>query len=210
MSFSLLYFNIVSVLSSVAVFIMGAVVYWNDRKSKICRFWFLSCLTASLWSLFFFLVINATSKDLSFVLRILMDTSAILIVYFWLKFVLLFINHKNTFLEFGVAFSTIVILLLNLSPWFIEDMTPKYLFNYYVEASWGYYLFALYFSVIAGIGLYLLLKQKNKVTENKSQTQNVFWGSLAGFVGGSSSFLLSFNIHPPIFLFYFHYCPIDL
>ena len=79
MSLSLLYFNIVSVLSSVAVFIIGAVVYWNDRKSKICRYWFLSCLTASLWSLFFFLVINATTKELSFVLRVLMDTAAILI-----------------------------------------------------------------------------------------------------------------------------------
>ena len=201
MSLSLLYFNIVSVLSSVAVFIIGAVVYWNDRKSKICRYWFLSCLTASLWSLFFFLVINATTKELSFVLRVLMDTAAILTVYFWLKFVLFFINYKNTWLEWGVALSTIFVLLLNLSPWFIEDMKPKYLFNYYVEASWGYYLFALYFIIIAGIGLYLLLKQKKEGIENRGQSQNVFWGSLAGFVGGSSSFLLSFNIQFPPYLF---------
>jgi signal transduction histidine kinase len=202
MNIANIYFNIVSLLGSLAVFIIGTVVFYGDRKNKTSKLWFFSCVFAALWSLFFFLIINSSSKEVSSLLRVFMDASAILIMYYWLRFVVSFLGTNNKKILRGALICTLVILVLNMTPWFAKDMVPKYIFRYYVEASWGYYLFALYFMAIATMGLSLLYKEKNTSNGVRyTQIRSVLNGSLVGMIGGGSSFLLSFNLPIPPYLF---------
>jgi len=202
MEFAKLYFNIVPLLAALAVIVIGVVVFVGDRKNKVTRLWFMTCFFAATWSAFFFFVINASTKEASMILRIFLDASAILVMYFWLRFVLAFLNIRNRKISYSMLIGTTALLFFNMSPWFINDMVPKYIFDYYVNAGIGYYFFVLYFVVIALTGLFLLYTNGRVAGGAKSQQiKNIFRGSLVGFVGSSGAFLLSFNIPFPPFLF---------
>ena len=202
MSLIALYFNIVSLFVAFAQLIIGGIIYSADNKNPVTRYWFIACVFASLWSFSFFLIINASSREISLLVRVFMDASAILLLYFWLRFVLVFLNNKNKFIHYFSLSCVVALLILNSSPWFITDMVPKYIFNYYVNASYGYYLFACYCLVTGFTGLYLLFKNSfTSSTIQNAQTRNIFYGSFLAIVGGSSSFLLAFNIPVPPYFF---------
>lgn len=180
MEFAKLYFNIVPLLATLAVVVIGIVVLINDRNDKVTRFWFLTCLSAALWSAFFFLTNNASSREIGLIMRIVMDSFGILVVYFWLKFIITFLNQEAAlkWLIRLVATTTVLMLIFNTTHWFVKDVVPKYVFNYYVEANFGYYIFAFYFTTIAIIGLLLLTKASKTADNNRSkQIRNIFWGS---------------------------------
>lgn len=198
-----IYFDIVPLIVAMAVMLIGAIVYTGDRRNPVGASWFLACIFGSLWSLLFFLVINSSSEYFSSVLRIFLDSSAILVMFFWLRFVIIFLNINNKTIHLLAIVSTCLMLVLNLVPGFVKGMVPKYIFNYYVEAGWGYYVFILYFIGISMLGMVLLYLHTRHVSDlsRLKQIRNIFRGSLVGLVGGGSSFLLSFNIPIPPYLF---------
>lgn len=201
MDLAKLYFNIASLAGFFTVLGIGIIVYIKN-KSTINKFWFLSCISAAFWSLFFFLIINATDKQVSFILRFFLDVFVILVVLFWFNFVSSFLGVRSRPISWSIIVATIGMIFANSSSWFAVDMVPKYVFNYYVEAGEGYYLFALYFFVIVVYGLYLLIKSYKKSTGVKAtQIKHIIFGSTIGFIGGGSAFLLSFNIPFPPHLF---------
>ncbi|MDE2041053.1 MAG: hypothetical protein KGI59_01540 [Patescibacteria group bacterium] len=206
-SIATIYFNVVPLLVAFTVMAIGALVYTGDKTNKVDKAWLWSCIFASLWSLFFFLVINSSSESESLTLRVYMDTSAILVMFFWFRFVIVFLEIKSLYwIRFSFMLTTIL-LILNISPGFVRGMTPKFVFNYYVDAGWGYYLFSVYFVLLALCGLTLLLVHNQKSRGIRSvQIKNVFVGSLVGMIGGGSSFLLSFNIPVPPYLFILFAC----
>ena len=202
MNISNIYFNIVSLVTALAVLVVGLVIYIGNRKSQVSKYWFLSSVCAALWSGFFFLMINSGSKQSAMIIRALLDTSAILIMYFWLRFVIVFLGISAKRIITFVSVGTFILMALNVSPWFIRDVIPKYVFKYYVDAGPGYYLFALYFLVLATTGVILLIrKTKNADLIRTTQIRNIVIGSVAGFIGAGSVFLLSFNIYFPPFPF---------
>ena len=198
-----IYFNFVPLIVALAVMLIGAFVYVGNKKNPIGKSWLLTCIFGSLWSLFFFLIINASTREISFILRVFMDSSTILVMYFWFRFILTFLDIKNYYISKTSTIITCAILVLNLMPGFVNDMVPKYIFNYYVDAGWGYYILTLYFTVISFTGLFLLHINGRYVTDDYKlkQIKNIFRGSLVGLIGGGSAFLLSFNIPFPPYLF---------
>ena len=202
MTLANVYFNIVPLIVAMAVPLIGAMVYVGNRKNIVGKAWFFSCIFASAWSIFFFLIINSSSRGESLILRIFLDASAILVMFFWFRFVVIFLEIKDKRIMQYALVITAFMLLLNLSPGFIKDMVPKYIFSYYVDAGWGYYVFALYFLLLASAGLAFLYNIGHRSEGIKAiQIKNVFWSSLVGMVGGGSAFLLSFNIPFPPYLF---------
>lgn len=190
-----LYFNVVSLLGFFTVSIVGIIAYLRRDKKSENKFWFLLCMSASFWSLFFFLIINSPTKELSLLLRIFLDTFVILVVLFWLRFVFAFLDiRKDKFFNY-VALSAFAMFLLNMSPNFIKDMVPQNGFNYYVEAGFGYYVYSAYFLFFISYGFILLFQAQSKTTGVKSnQIKYVILASILGFIGASSAFLLSFGV----------------
>ncbi|PIR43215.1 hypothetical protein COV24_03840, partial [candidate division WWE3 bacterium CG10_big_fil_rev_8_21_14_0_10_32_10] len=199
-----LYFNASSLVGFFTVFFVGIVIYARRGKSKINRNWFLISIFASIWSLFFFFIINSSNKSLSIFLRILMDLCGILVVLFWYKFVTIFVKKVkvNNFLNLIVILFTIFMVGLNASPWMIRDMVPKFGFNYYVQADIGYYIFAVYFTGLILIGSYLLLGEyKRSSGVRAEQIKYILFSVLMAFLGGGSTFLLSLGIQIPPYTF---------
>src|SRR3989338_3127256 len=202
MNLANIYFQVVPPLVSLGVAMIGVVVFIGDRKSKITLLWFLSCLFASLWSISFFFVINAPSKGVSEILIAILHGSAVLVLHFWLRFILNFLDVNNKLLLRYASVGTVVMLALNISPWFIKDMVAISVFEYYVVPDWGYYIFSLYFTTVAITGLTLLTKTVHTASGIRSnQIKSIFVGSIMGFIGGGSTFLLSFGIPFPPYLF---------
>ena len=127
MTLANVYFNIVPLIVAMAVPLIGAMVYVGNRKNIVGKAWFFSCIFASAWSIFFFLIINSSSRGESLILRIFLDASAILVMFFWFRFVVIFLEIKDKRIMQYALVITAFMLLLNLSPGFIKDMVPKYI-----------------------------------------------------------------------------------
>lgn len=197
-----MYFDFVSLFGFVMVLSIGVAVYLSREKESINKYWFLLCASTSLWSLFFFLTINAPNKEASIMLRVFLDTFVIFICLFWLKFVHAFLNIRKNKLVILATLTSFAIFISNLTVWAVKDMIPKNGFRYYVEAGPGYYAFALFFSSIMFYGLFLLLRAQFQADSARAkQCRYVILASTLGVIGGGSAFLLSFNIHFPPYPF---------
>lgn len=196
------YFNAVSLLGFFTVSISGIIAYFRRGKESINKFWFLLCISASFWSLFFFLVINSPDKETSILLRIFLDTFVILVGLFWIRFVFAFLDiRRDRFFNY-IALAAFGMFALNVMPGFIRDMVPKNGFNYYVDAGFGYYIYLVYFIIIVTYGFILLFRGQAQATGVKSsQIKYVILASILGFTGAGSAFLLSFNIYFPPYPF---------
>jgi len=190
-----LYFNSVSIIGFFLVFGIGTFVYIKKRKIPTNKYWFILCICAASWMLLFFFIINSDNKGASIFIRYFMDLSVIVMILFWLKFVFSFLKVKKKSILYLLYATTLLMIFFNFSPWFITGMRPKYMFNYYVEAGVGYYIFSIYFLFFVYYGLKLLFNEYKKSTGiRSSQIKYIIIGSSLGFIGGGSAFFISFNI----------------
>jgi signal transduction histidine kinase len=197
-----LYFNTITLLGFFTVFGIGILVYLRNRKSVVNNAWAMLCINASFWSVFYFLAINSDNKQASFIILKFVEISGMLVAFLWLRFIIVFLELQKLS-RIKLIFNIVLILssiifLLNFTPLYIKDLTSKSIFQYYIVPGIGYYLFAIYFSLIVLYGLNLLSREYKKTTAFKAnQIKYIFLASVMGFTGGGSTFLLSFNINFP-------------
>ena len=128
------YFNTILLLGFFAVLIVGILIYWRKKEVAVNRVWFLASVSASLWSLFYFLTINAPNKEIAIILIKIVHTLGLIVVVLWFYFVTVFleINKKgeNKKIFILLTLGSVEAFILNFSPWFMKDMVPKQFFNY--------------------------------------------------------------------------------
>jgi len=205
MEIAKLYFNAILLLGFFSILFVGVAVYSRNRKDIINKVWSAVCFSVSLWCLFYFLTINAETKNSAVFLIKIANLFGVLVFVFWLYFVAVFLNiqkDKKFKLFYGlmIAFSIAVSYLI-LSPWFMKDIVPTYVFNYYLIPGFGYFVYAIYFLFATTGGLLFLFSHRKQFTGIKAGQFNfITFGSLIGFIGGGVAFLPSFGIYFPVYL----------
>jgi signal transduction histidine kinase len=128
-------------------------------------------------------------------------SGAIFIPTFFIHFVQAYLGKIKRTLLISCYILSIILLIFNFTPFFVKDIVPKGSFNYASVPGIIFPFYVLYFSLIFIYSTYLIIKEfKNAIGIKRAQLKFVILAYVIGFLGGSTNFLLVFNIldAPPV------------
>jgi len=181
--------------------ILGGLVFLKKKKDHVTISYTLLTLSFFIWIFGIGMEIEAPNKESGLFWNRWLYSGAIFIPTFFIHFVQSYLNKvKAKVLIFCYGVSTLF-LLLNFTPLFVKDVVPKGSFNYASVPGIVFPFFVLYFSLIVIDASYLIIKEfKISTGAKRNQLKFIILASLIGFSGGSTNFLLVFDVFriPPI------------
>lgn len=199
-------FTFFSLLTSIFILILGIFVYSKGSNDPIKRSWSAFCFSMAIWSFGLFAELVSTSKNWALFFTGVYYCGAIFIPSTYLNFInVLLQSFQKQKTNAAVRIAYLVsfgLLLLSLTPYFTSDLEPKFNFRYWQVPGKLYFLFPLYFICTLSYSQYLLFKAFRKTKSNPrlyAQVKLILIGSLFAIIGGSTNFLLIFNL--PVYPF---------
>jgi signal transduction histidine kinase len=189
------------------------VIIQNPRKLENIA-WFGLNLSSTFWGFGFFVVMTTHLKRVASISNIILHIAAILIALFYFLFILAITNsfksRKTGFISASII--SLVFIGLSFTQLLIADVIPKSSFNFYNDAGPLYIYFTIYFFGLVLYSLWIITAHVLKIrsdSEVRHRLKYVTFFTLAGLIGGSSTFFLSFNLNiPPFTLILFSLYPI--
>ena len=206
------YYAISLFVGGIVAISAGSSVYLTNPTGRSSLPWLLLNFASAIWSFGYFLMITASSASHAMTFDWILHVAAICIpvAYFW--FIVELTEARTHYRDtlYALAAVGVAFELINDSPFFLNPVLPKYIFNYAPDAGPLYIFFTLYFLSIICWALFILYKGiKNAPAERALRLKYVLVSSIAGFIGGGSVFFLTFNINfPPVPLILFALYPI--
>jgi len=198
----LFYFSITGLINAVTSSLIGVFVYFKNTKSLINKTFALFALYVAIWGYAYIFWPLAQSKEECLYWFRMLHIGAILIPAGFYHFVAAFlgkVNKRSVFFAYIVA---AFFLSFSFSKYYIVDMKPRYFIPYYGVPGLLYPFFLVMFLGYAGFSIYLLFKEYRLIEDakRKSQILCIAIGTLVGFIGGSTNYLLWFDIPIPPYL----------
>ncbi|MBL7142487.1 MAG: GAF domain-containing protein [Candidatus Pacebacteria bacterium] len=186
-----------ALINAVASFIAGFFVYFRARKTPINRSFMFFSLSVAIWSLnYFFWQIAKDENSALFWSKALM-AGAIFIPVSYFHFIVNLLNivkekKKSLIIGYVLCF---IFLFLDFTPFFIKGVAPRLSFAYWPEPGLAFHPFLLMFFLYAIYSWYLMFKSYRKtIGMKREQIKYVLIGTFIGFLGGSTNYLLWYNI----------------
>jgi len=191
----MLYFSLSALINAITSLILGVFVLWKNPKDKINRSFFYFCFSVFIWSFgYYFWQISKDSDTALFWLRLLTFGSA-LIPLFYLYFSLVFAKKER---NKGVAYFfiiSIILALLSLTNYLVVGVGKKLIFNFWpIPGALYPFLLLVFFAYTIYSSVILYIEYKNSSGLRKEQLKYILFGFIVGFIGGSTNFLLWYNI----------------
>jgi len=196
------FYALTGLINGIVGSVLGLFVYFKNRKALANKLFGLFCLAVSVWSYSYFLwQISTIAESALFWSRGLM-AGAIFISIFYFHFIISFLKrvkeHKKT-LVFGYFIFTIF-FFLNFTPFFVKNVTPKLNFSFWPNPGILYHPFLLLWLSYMAYSIYLLLKELSTATGVlKTQVKYILIGTIIGYSGGITNYLLWYDIRIPPF-----------
>lgn len=196
------FYAITGLINTIASALFGFFVILKNRKAGLNKTFAVFCLSVAIWSSgYFFWQIAENPQDALFIFRILM-IGAIFIPVCYFHFVISLVDllkEKRKLIIFGYLLS-FVFFFLNFTSLFIEGMENKLSFPFWPRPGVAFHPFLAMFFGFTIYSWHLMLKIRRQSDDIKrKQIEYVFWGTLIGFIGGSTNYFLWYNIPiPPI------------
>jgi signal transduction histidine kinase len=155
-------------------------------------------ISIALWALGFAMGITAPNKALGFFWVRILNIGAICIPLFYLHFVFAFlrIDIKKKPLLLLAYIITSFMLVFSFTSFFHTDVEPKLSFRYYSVPGSLYFLYILMLFAYINYGLFKLFKAYRTATGAfRNQIKYFIYASIIAFTGGSTTFLLVFDIN---------------
>jgi len=188
-------------VNAITSFILGAIVLGANYKASIARWFSLSAFGITYWSIHYALWLQA--GDAAQVLMHLRHSLAgsIVIPTAFLIFTHRFLDKKNPFIEWLSGMLGGCLMFTVFTPYFIRKLHPVLFFDYWPVPAFFAHVMMVYFMVSAAYAFTVLwqsLRAQDGVKRN--QTKYVFFGTLIGFAGGATNYLLWYGIPVPPYL----------
>lgn len=196
-------------ISSISIVItsllIGVVVLSKGKNRRIAKIWSGFCLSVALWGSGGAMISFAHSEELAFMWWRVSICGIIFIPVFYYHFVYALSGSRNRFFLGSVYICAAVCVFYNfVSPNFIGGV--KFLFNQFYWIDWWkkkdllFLAFAVYFYgflLLYSFARLCILFLRSKGIE-RTRYKYFLVGSLVGWIGGESNFLITFgiNIHP--------------
>lgn len=189
-------FALSCLITTVLSLLLGAFVYFENKKALLNQLWAAVSFVVATWSLGFLGVVIANSERIAFRSQILLDIAAIFIPVFLLHFTFVFLNpdRQKRIKKYATQIRVTYLLgigfaLFSLSPFFKKEMTPIFDFRFWVEPGKLYFLFPLFFAGFTLYAFYLLTKGYFKTKGiKKTQIKYILIAVAFGLGGGITNF----------------------
>jgi signal transduction histidine kinase len=189
-----------ALLNGLAATALGSFVYSRDRRNPRHRAFGLYCLSLSIWSYFYLAWQLTESKDLALLFVRLLMGGAILIPVFYLYHALTLLDRVQAhrrILGAGYILSA-VFLLLDCTPYFVADLQPKTGFPYWPKPGIAFHFYLAWFAVYVLYATYLFIESYRQAKGlRRNQCLYLLLGSVIGYAGGATNFLLWYDIQIP-------------
>ena len=181
--------------------ILGGLVFFGKRKDNVTASYTLLTISFFVWIFGIGMEVGATNKDSGLFWNRWLYSGAIFVPTFFIHFIQAYLGKiKRGQLVSCYVISTIL-LFFNFTPLFVRDVVPKGSFNYASMPGIIYPFYVLYFSVIFVYCTYFIIQEfKNAIGIKRAQLKFIILAYGIGFLGGSTNFLLVFDIFdaPPV------------
>jgi signal transduction histidine kinase len=187
--------------TSIVSLILGGIVFLKKAKNNITISYTLLTISFYIWIFGIGMEIIAPNKDWGFFWNRWLYSGAIFIPTFFIHFVQSYLNKINIKFLISAYIISIILLIFNYTPFFVKDIVPKGSFNYASVPGIIFPFFVLYFFLMIIYSFYLLIKEyEESIGLRRNQLKFIILASVIGFSGGSTNFLLVFEISyiPPI------------
>ncbi len=170
------------------------------KRGRLNKLWFFTSISIFLWTIGLFGSVVAKTEKIAYMSQEILYLGTILLIPTLTNYVFALIEFKhkikNIFLFFIYGLSLIFIVSI-FSKSFIVNIVSRNSFGYWpVKTGTIYIYFLLFFFIIFVVDLYLLyLAYKKSVGYRKKQLQYSLYAILIGLIGGSTNFLLDFNLN---------------
>ncbi|MFA6525436.1 MAG: ATP-binding protein [Patescibacteria group bacterium] len=187
------------IITIIFTFVLGFVVYFGQRKNRLNQIWLLVSIFISLWIIGLLgSVVSGNSNQALFWQRLLyIGTALIPATFFHYSVVLVKKIEKYKRVVIELYSLATVFVVLSFTTLFIVRVIERTYFNYWpVETGIVYPIFLFYFATVSFFSLRLIYKEY-KITDGlrSKQLLYMFVASLIGFIGGSTNFVLDFNLN---------------
>lgn len=206
MNFLLLNLLIALAITFVTTFFIGIFVLLKSKGNKTKIIFAFYSFSIAWWSFFQFMANNANTSQASGFWSNITMLGAWFIPALFLHFTISFLNIKNRkwVVYFGYILSLFfsIMMIYPSTSFDSAKITHRFFLKYWVTADVGgivYHFATVFFFICTTYGLLKIFKAYNVSTSDKrNQLAYLFWASLVGYIGGSSNFLLVYNIYIPI------------
>jgi len=187
--------------TSIVSLILGGLVFFKKKKDNIAISYILLTISFFMWIFGIGMEIEAPNKYWGLFWNRWLYSGAIFIPTFFIQFVQSYLNRiKIKILILAYIIST-TLLVFNFTPLLVKDVVPKGSFNYASVPGIVFPFFVLYFFLILVYSSYVIINEfRNSIGIKRNQLKFIILASVIGFSGGSTNFLLVFDVLkiPPI------------
>ena len=181
--------------------ILGGIAFFGKRKDNITISYALLTISFFVWIFGIGMEVEAVNKEWGLFWNRWLYSGAIFVPTFFIHFIQAYLGKiKRNQLVLCYIISTLL-FIFNFTNLFVRDVVPKGSFNYASIPGIVYPFYVLYFSVIFIYCTYFIIKEfKNSIGIRRAQLKFIILAYGIGFLGGSTNFLLVFDIldAPPV------------
>jgi diguanylate cyclase (GGDEF)-like protein len=194
------YYSISPLLNAIVSLFCYIYLFKNNlnKKVKTLQFFILSIF---FWSInYFFWQISTNAVLALFLCRLLM-AGAIFIPVTFLHFVITFLEldeEKEGKIIKYAYFIGLFFLLSDFTPFFINRIEPRLFFEFWPIPGFLFHPFLFSFLLVIIYSYFLFFKNYSKKSAvERNQIKYIFYGTVIGFIGGSTNYFLWYNIQIP-------------
>jgi hypothetical protein len=196
------FFAFSALLNCVVSILLGSLIFLKDRnkENRIFSYWTFSI---AFWSFGYYMwQIDTDAQSALFWCKFLMIGAAfipVVYLHFVLNFLKIYGKKNKTLLYCSYALAIFFLAIGFTTPWFVQDIGPRLFFSLWPEPGILYPLFLCLFFGLLGyswILMYLALR-KAPSDSKRSQLKWLLFGTLPGYIGGSTNFPLWYGIPLP-------------
>ena len=197
MNSSYLYYPLSGLLNAITSIVLGIFVLSKNRKSIKHITFALFCLSMTIWSGFYFAWLTTGVKEKALFYCHAFMAGAIFIpsIYLHHILVLLGLDTKKRKIILTSYVAAFIFSILNFTPYFISDVQQRLSFKYWPTAGPVFSIFLIAWSYFAVYSVYEIVRgYKDSAGIEKNRMRYVLIGTIIGWIGGGSNYLLWYDI----------------
>ncbi len=190
-----------SVLCFVFCSLFVGILVWLKRPDEVGKLFFWHATVIAIWGIgVALMLLQSTSYAVALWAVRASNAFAALIPVAWFHFILALtgsLSRRKTLLKF-LYFIVAIVWLVAPTPWFVPELRPILEFAHYTKGGPAYNLLTLIYFLTVPLGFCELIKKISKASaEEQKQFLSLLIVSVAGYLGGSLTFLPVYGISFP-------------
>lgn len=176
---------------------LGVFIFTRNRRDVRYITHALFCVSVAIWSYFYFAWQLTSNPDAALLYCRVFMAAAAFIPISYLHHLSVFFNlyNKNRKLIFCGYLGGLLFLLLDFTPFFIKNVSPKLIFKFWPNPGIAFHIFLIMWVSYMVYGVLIIVDHYKKSRGfEKSQLRYVMFATFIGWGGGATNYFLWYDI----------------